>query len=81
MMLRDKLFRYFVGNRAPILSIRRVKGVHGYIPMKTANTKGFYLFGFLVEWRKPYFEAWCWNPIAKRWEVPTSYPSEKDSIQ
>lgn len=82
MTIRDKLHRYFVANGAPIFSIRRSTGFDWKrIPCRTGNSNGFYWLWFQVEWRKPYADCWAYNPIANRWEIPSSLPAQGERIQ
>jgi hypothetical protein len=70
--MRDKLFRYFRGNTAPIFCISLAfyhKG--GYLRCKCANSDGFWWHGLHITWRIPYFEGFKWDKSQKRWVVDT----------
>ena len=66
----DMLRRYFVANRAPILSIRRpLRSGRGYIRCRCGNADGFYLGRWQVMWRTPYSTVWAFDGC--RW-VPAN---------
>lgn len=67
----DTLRRYFVGNRAPILSIRRQRhcGRPHFIPMRCGNSRGFWWRNWFVQWRTPYSAVWRWNSNRRAWEI------------
>lgn len=66
----DILRRYFVSNAAPILSIRRQPNTEKtFVPMRCANSRGFWWKGWFVQWRAPYSDAWGWNPARRAWEI------------
>ena len=59
MSIVDKLRRYFVANRAPILSIRRpLRYGTGFVRCRCGNSDGFYWGRWLITWRKPYADVW-----------------------
>ena len=68
MDLIDKLRRYFVGNRAPILSVRRLRLTPiAFTPCHTGNSGGFYWGRWQVTWRKPFADCWSYDHNARQW--------------
>lgn len=65
--LAEKIFRYFVANKARILSIRRARGVQGFTPTRTGNSQGFFFWGWQVSWRTPYADVWAFDFAQRRW--------------
>lgn len=82
MGIKNKMFRYFIGNPAKIFSVRIAPRFHWRrIPCNTGNSGGFYWLWFIVQWRKPYASCWAYDPIAKRWEIPNSLPERGQPLQ
>lgn len=65
----DTLRRYFVGNKARILSVRWIGRWSRYIPCNAGNAGGFYIGPLQVTWRKPYADCWRWNEQRRAWEI------------
>lgn len=70
------LRRYFVANRAPIVSVRRpLKFNVGFIRCRCGNSDGFFYGRWQITWRTPYSKAWGFD--GRRW-VP-AYTLEKSA--
>jgi hypothetical protein len=65
MKLFDKLRRYFVANRAPILMVKRTKLNCSFVRTPCGNADGFFWGNWQVIWRRPYAD--CWGFDGKRW--------------
>lgn len=67
----EKIHRYFIANPAPVLSIRRQRsyGKPHFIPMRCANSRGFWWRNWFVTWRVPYSHVWAWNPHRRAWDI------------
>lgn len=65
---REILFRYFVGNRAAILSIKR-SGLAdvSFTRTRCGNADGFFWGRWQVSWRRPYSKVWAFDPAQFRW--------------
>ena len=83
MDLPDLLRRYFVGNTAPIFSVRKLnlKGWR-FTPYRIGNAGGFYWGPFEVSWRRPYSKVWAYDSKARQWMpaymIRPTPPSAKD---
>lgn len=66
MKIFDQLYRYFVANPAPVLSIKRHRGLRSsFVWTPCGNAGGFFWGNWQVIWRKPYADCWHFN--GKRW--------------
>lgn len=64
----DLLRRYFVANRARILSVRRLNlPPVKFLRCNTGNSGGFYWGRWQVTWRKPYSRVWAFHAQSRQW--------------
>jgi len=73
MDIKDKLRRYFIGNRARVFSIRRRYPAiwsrdKKVIPWRCGNARGYFWMGWEISWRLPYADVWHWNAESRSWE-------------
>lgn len=64
--MKDILRRYFVANRASVISIRRLRLQPGpFIRCRCGNADGFFWGRWHVMWRVPYSKVWAYD--GHRW--------------
>ncbi len=74
----DMFRRYFIANRAPILSVRRpLRYGRGCIRCRCGNADGFYLGRWQVMWRIPYSKVWAFD--GRRWVPVYTIPNPADA--